>query len=106
MSNWPFRVTPQLVDVVAALTEADGKLHGWALADVTGQSAPTVYRSLERLRSVGWVDYVWEDVNPEPGRPRRRLYWLTAAGVELGRGLVGERRQKSHVNHDEKMTKG
>lgn len=106
MSKWPFRVTPQLVDVVEALTNADEKLHGWALADATGQEPPTVYRSLERLRSAGWVDCAWEDINPEPGRPRRRLYWLTVDGVDSARDLVAERRPQGVVDHDGKLTKG
>lgn len=92
MGKWPFRVTPQLVDVVAALARDGGKLHGWALADLTGQASPTVYRTLERLRLAGWIDFEWESENPEPGRPRRRLYWLTAEGASQGRELVAERR--------------
>lgn len=93
VSKWPFRVTPQIVDVVDALVNAESKQHGWALADATGHGAPTVYRVLERLRDAEWVDYEWEAENPEAGRPRRRLYWLTAAGSEQGRELVSERRR-------------
>ncbi len=92
MTNWPFRVTPPLVDVIDALTRAHGKLHGWALADVCGQTTPNVYRALERLRDAGWVAYEWEAENPEPGRPRRRLYWLTAEGWRRGPALLTERR--------------
>lgn len=92
MTEWPFRVTPPLVDVVDALTRAEGKLHGWALAERCGQTTPNVYRALERLRTAGWVAYEWEAENPEPGRPRRRLYWLTGEGWLRGPALVAERR--------------
>jgi DNA-binding MarR family transcriptional regulator len=92
MTAWPFRVTPPLVDVVDALTRAEGKLHGWALADLCGQTPPNVYRALERLRAAGWVEFEWESENPELGRPRRRLYWLTAEGWRQGPALLAERR--------------
>lgn len=92
MTSWPFRVTPPLLAVVDALTRAGGKLHGWALADLCGQTPPNVYRVLERLRDAGWVAYEWEAENPEPGRPRRRLYWLTGEGWRRGPALLAERR--------------
>lgn len=91
MTDWPFRVTPPLVGVVDALTRAEGKLHGWALAERCGQTTPNVYRALERLRNAGWVACEWEAENPEPGRPRRRLYWLTGEGWRRGPALVVER---------------
>ena len=39
-----------------------------------------MYRVLQRLCEAGWVDYEWEAQNPEPGKPRRRFYWLTEDG--------------------------
>jgi hypothetical protein len=90
--SWPFRVTPPLVDVVDALTRADGKIHGWRLAELCGQTTPNVYRALERLRLAGWVAFEWEAENPTQGRPRRRLYWLTAVGWNHARALLAERR--------------
>jgi hypothetical protein len=92
MTSWPFRVTPPLVAVVDALTRAGGKKHGWSLADMCGETTPNVYRALERLRAAGWVAYEWEAENPEPGRPRRRMYWLTGEGWRRGPALLVERR--------------
>ncbi len=89
--SWPFRVTPPLLSTVDALTRAGGKLHGWALAEMSGETPPNVYRALERLRAAGWVSHQWEAENPEHGRPRRRLYWLTAEGWNRGLDLLAER---------------
>jgi DNA-binding PadR family transcriptional regulator len=92
MTTWPFRVTPPLVDVVDALTRAGGKIHGWGLAEMCDQTPPNAYRALERLLNAGWVAYEWEAENPEPGRPRRRLYWLTGEGWRYAPALLVERR--------------
>jgi PadR family transcriptional regulator PadR len=90
--TWPFRITAPLVDVVDALTRAGGKIHGWSLAEMSGQTTPNVYRALERLRLAGWVAHEWEAENPQPGRPRRRLYWLTGEGWRRAPELLAERR--------------
>lgn len=90
--KWPFRVTPPLLDVVQALTQMDEKIYGWDLAARCGQSAPNVYRALERLLGAGWVGYEWEAENPEPGKPRRRFYWLTEEGTLQAPRLLAERR--------------
>lgn len=89
--SWPFRVTPPLLGTLDALTRADGKVHGWALAEMSGETPANVYRALERLRGAGWVSHQWEAENPEPGRPRRRLYWLNAEGWNRGLDLLAER---------------
>lgn len=81
-----------MVDVVEALVQAEGKVHGWGLAEQVGQSAPNVYRALERLRLAGWVDYEWEQQNPERGKPARRFYWLTEEGRNQAPTLLAERR--------------
>jgi DNA-binding PadR family transcriptional regulator len=42
----------------------------------------TLYKALDRMERWGFLESEWED--PEhaasEGRPRRRLYWVTAAG--------------------------
>lgn len=90
--TWPFRVTPPLLDVVAALSRAEDRVHGWDLAEQAGQTSPNVYRVLERLRVAGWVDYEWERENPRHGKPRRRFYWLTDVGAAKAPALLAERR--------------
>lgn len=42
----------------------------------------TLYPILLRLETAGWFSSRWEAVNPaQVGRPRRRLYRLTASGL-------------------------
>ncbi|MEJ0005182.1 MAG: helix-turn-helix transcriptional regulator [Steroidobacteraceae bacterium] len=57
----------------------------------------TLYPILLRLESAGWFVSRWEGVDPvHVGRPRRRLYRLTPAGLArasevfagFGRGLI------------------
>jgi DNA-binding PadR family transcriptional regulator len=42
----------------------------------------TLYKALDRLRKAGFLESEWEDpvVAAQANRPRRRLYWVTAAG--------------------------
>jgi DNA-binding PadR family transcriptional regulator len=42
----------------------------------------TLYRALDRLRKAGMLESRWEDpsIAESEGRPRRRLYRITAAG--------------------------
>jgi DNA-binding PadR family transcriptional regulator len=89
--RWPFRVTPSLLDVIAALLATNGRIHGWQLADWTGWPSPSVYRILDRLLTAGWVAYEWEKANPDHGRPPRRLYWLTEQGLKDAPRLLAER---------------
>jgi DNA-binding PadR family transcriptional regulator len=42
----------------------------------------TLYKALDRLRKAGLLESEWEDpvLAAQANRPRRRLYWVTAAG--------------------------
>ncbi len=42
----------------------------------------TLYKALDRLQRLGLLESEWEDplVAAQANRPRRRLYWVTAAG--------------------------
>ena len=42
----------------------------------------TLYKALDRLQRLGLLENEWEDplVAAQANRPRRRLYWVTAAG--------------------------
>ena len=42
----------------------------------------TLYKALDRLQKAGMLESEWEDplVAAQDNRPRRRLYWVTAAG--------------------------
>lgn len=92
------RVTDPMLDVLDVLLKAVGNhddLHGWAIMKATKRSGPTVYGVLDRLENRGWITGQWEDENPEPGKPRRRLYGLTPTGVCEARELLRERRPQA-----------
>ncbi|HXW46906.1 MAG TPA: helix-turn-helix transcriptional regulator [Streptosporangiaceae bacterium] len=70
----------QTLSVLAALCEQPAEWqHGYALARQTGLKSGTLYPILIRLADRGLVEACWQD-EPQPGRPRRHLYRLTAAG--------------------------
>ena len=71
----------QTLSVLAALCgEPSRWCHGYALARQTGLKSGTLYPILIRLADRGLVEACWQD-EPQPGRPRRHLYRLTAAGL-------------------------
>ena len=71
----------QTLSVLAALCEQPSQwCHGYALARQTGLKSGTLYPILIRLADRGLVEACWQD-EPQPGRPRRHLYRLTADGL-------------------------
>jgi PadR family transcriptional regulator PadR len=91
----PIRVTGPLLDVVEVFLQAfddNAELHGWAIMKATKRSGPTVYGVVDRLEDVGWITGRWEEQNPEPNKPRRRLYRLTPTGAAAARDLLAKRR--------------
>ncbi len=71
----------QTLSVLAALCAQPSQwCHGYALAKQTGLKSGTLYPILIRLADRGLVEACWQD-EPQPGRPRRHLYRLTAAGL-------------------------
>ena len=82
------------VDILGAgieLQAEDRGFYGFALAkriaDRAGATAltahGTLYKALSRLAERGLVESEWEDpgIAADEGRPRRRLYRVTGAGV-------------------------
>jgi PadR family transcriptional regulator PadR len=61
--------------------------HGYALARQTGLKSGTLYPILIRLADRGLVEARWQD-EPQPGRPRRHLYRLTADGLAAARAAL------------------
>jgi len=61
-----------------------GHRHGFDIVEVTGYPTGTVYPALRRLERDGYVRSRWEDDRSarRDGRPARRYYELTAAGVK------------------------
>jgi DNA-binding PadR family transcriptional regulator len=94
----PIRVTGPLLDVLEILVQAFGDqqdVHGWAIMRSAKRSGPTVYGVLDRLEDAGWISGWWEERNPEPGRPPRRLYRLTPTGRVAAQRLLEARRPVS-----------
>jgi PadR family transcriptional regulator, regulatory protein PadR len=95
----PARVTGPFLDVVAlfyqTMLSRGEELHGWAIIKSTHRPGPTVYGVLDRLEDMGWVASRWEASDHDPGRPRRRLYWLTPQGELEAREVLRERRPEA-----------
>jgi PadR family transcriptional regulator PadR len=80
--------SPQTLSVLAALYEQPSHWqHGYALASETGLKSGTLYPILIRLADRGLVEASWQE-EPQPGRPRRHLYRLTADGVASAAGAL------------------
>ena len=78
----------QTLSVLAALCDQPSEWqHGYALAKQTGLKSGTLYPILIRLADRGLVEACWQD-EPQPGRPRRHLYRLTAAGLASATGAI------------------
>jgi len=78
----------QTLSVLAALSQQPSDWqHGYALAKLTGLKSGTLYPILIRLADRGLVEACWQD-EPQPGRPRRHLYRLTAAGLASATGAL------------------
>lgn len=72
---------------LARMHAGDATFHGFGLAQSMGEGGTgrlighgTLYKALGRLEEMGLLSSQWEQ-DPPDGRPRRRLYELTAAGV-------------------------
>ncbi len=89
----PGALLPLELDILgAALTmrdDGDGPFHGFGLASTLREQRGsraltahgTLYKALGRLEERGLLASRWEDPAAAEGRPRRRLYELTAEGA-------------------------
>ena len=79
----PLRLTQATSLILRAM--ALGHRHGFEIMEASGLPSGTVYPALRRLESWAHVTSEWEDEDRarKAGRPRRRLYTLTASGQEL-----------------------
>ena len=85
--------SPQALSVLAALCEQPSQWqHGYTLAGKTGLKSGTLYPILIRLSDRGLVEACWQE-EPQPGRPRRHLYRLTADGLASATGALAARAQ-------------
>ena len=85
----------QTLSVLAALCDQPAQWqHGYALAKQTGLKSGTLYPILIRLADRGLVEACWQD-EPAPGRPRRHLYRLTAAGLASATGALASAAERA-----------
>ena len=87
------RATRALLKVVGVLLEGhpSQEYYGLELSRASGLKSGKLYPLLDRLQAEGWVQSRWEDAEPsETGRPRRRLYQLTATGAHEARLVLVE----------------
>ncbi len=103
MRRKPGAVLPIEVSILAAGVQLSksgiSEFHGFELAkrlrdDDGGRRLTahgTLYKALSRMEKAGWLTSQWEDPDAatDEGRPRRRLYSVTAEGrVVLARVLA------------------
>jgi PadR family transcriptional regulator PadR len=86
------RSSPLTFGQVAVLHAiADGNRFGFDIMDATGLTSGTVYPTLDKLESLGFLSSRWEDAAKarREKRPPRRYFDLTTAGARaLAAGLA------------------
>jgi PadR family transcriptional regulator PadR len=64
---------------------------GADIAASTKLASGTLYPILLRCEQAGWLKSRWEEVDPrEAGRPRRRLYRITAVGAAQTKSAISD----------------
>ena len=86
------RLTTQTLAVISTMLGDPGAdWYGLDLSKRSGFKPGTIYPILERLLKAGWLEREWEDIDPvSEGRPRRRLYRLTALGAPAARRALDD----------------
>ncbi len=93
------RITIATARVLAVLlAEPDADQYGLDVMRATGLASGSLYPILHRLLEAGWVAARWEDVDPaEQGRPARRFYRLTPAGISQATSALTRLRAQTAV---------
>ncbi|MEU7905804.1 helix-turn-helix transcriptional regulator [Actinoplanes sp. NPDC049118] len=96
--------TPRLLALRALLEDPKQERYGLELATQASLEPATVYPILVAFETVGWVSSRTEDIDVhEVGRPRRRYYRLTAAGVTAARDAIAARERRSAPGHSRRL---
>jgi len=70
---------------------AKGGQYGYALSARTDIATGTLYPILDRLEGERWIAWKWEHGTPQYlGRPRRKMYALTALGRRRSTELLAD----------------
>lgn len=84
--------SPQTLQLFRALLDDPQRWrYGYDLSKQTALASGTLYPILMRLTDQRLLETTWEP-SPEPGRPPRHLYRLTAEGATLARERVAARK--------------
>jgi PadR family transcriptional regulator PadR len=86
-------MTAAVVDVLSVLVQAYDErreVNGWQIISAARRSGAAVYGALDNLEDVGWVEARWDPPEPNPAKPRRRLYTLTGAAARTARDGLAE----------------
>lgn len=82
---------PMLRVMKVFLEHPKNDLAGSDIWKQTGVFTGTLYPMLMRLERTGLLESKWEELDPrEAGRPRKRLYRLTAIGYNRTRAALAE----------------
>jgi PadR family transcriptional regulator PadR len=86
------RLTQQGLKILAVfLAEPRTRLAGADIMRRTGLSSGSLYPLLMRFEDAGLLRSAWEEGDPRQlGRPRKRLYTLTAHGAVVARAALAE----------------
>ena len=84
------RLSSQGIKILSAFTNAaSAELSGVDVHRRTGLASGTLYPILMRFEEAGWLRSRWEAVDPRvEGRPRKRLYCVTASGIRAFQDFV------------------
>jgi DNA-binding PadR family transcriptional regulator len=87
--------TPRLLVLQAMLAEPDRERYGLELATAAGLEPGTIYPILVAFENAGWLTSHAEEIDIHAeGRPRRRYYQLTPAGVTIAGAAVARAAQR------------
>lgn len=93
MSETPeIRISTQALKVLRLFLENVRSEHSGAEIAREAKVGPgTLYPMLSRFEKAGLFEARWEEVDPsEVGRPRRRLYKITGAGIRCAQTALSE----------------
>lgn len=70
-----------MANILGSLRRHPGGICGYDIRKETGENAPTIYKILTRLASLGWVD-VRREPSLHRGSPDRNIHILNVQGRE------------------------
>jgi PadR family transcriptional regulator, regulatory protein PadR len=86
------RLTHATLKVLCSIMASRGaEMSGSQVAVETGLASGSLYPILLRLERAGFLKSRWESIDPsKEGRPRRRLYKMTATGAACTRAAMSD----------------